>query len=209
MKFTGILVPFLAACAQASLPYNIRDTDSQQAAAEPRHLSKSHHGHHGYTGTGGLPHHHRPSKTGHHGRPHPTGHGGMLPGYRGSVAESDNDEPKAWGGEQHHWGGYPHHGKGKGKGKGHAHGTGLMSVLPFPRPTGTGGHHHPPGHGSQPPQVAQNHQDHLEHPHQVCDPVSEQQQQRKPPSQASADRAGRLDPRGAKRRIGCYFAIDF
>lgn len=27
MKFTGILVPFLAACAQASLPYNLQDAD--------------------------------------------------------------------------------------------------------------------------------------------------------------------------------------
>ncbi|KAK8095651.1 uncharacterized protein PG998_002281 [Apiospora kogelbergensis] len=178
MKFTGILVPFLAACAQASLPYNLQDADSQQeGVAEFRHHSKSHpgkhHGHHGATGTGGLPHYtHHPAGTGsilslidfvatrqetdslgtgshrpHHTKPA----GGMLPGQHGSFAESDNGEPKAWGGE-HHWGSYPPYGKGKGKGKGRGknHGTGVMSFQPYPRPTGTGGQHYP-GHGGLPP----------------------------------------------------------
>ncbi|KAK8050445.1 hypothetical protein PG994_012175 [Apiospora phragmitis] len=149
MKFTGLVIPFLVAYAQADLPYNLRDTfgSHPRGVAEPRHFPKTHDGqHHGATGTGGIPHH-RPTGTGHH-RPHPTKYEGMLPGQRGAAAaDPNNGDGQAWGpnpGEQHH-GVWPP----VGKGKGHPHGTGIMSFQPFPRPTG-GYHHHPPGTGHPP-----------------------------------------------------------
>ncbi|KAK8139024.1 hypothetical protein PG984_002404 [Apiospora sp. TS-2023a] len=159
MKFTGLVVSFLVAYAQAELPYNLRDTSGSHArgVAEPRHFSKTYDGqHHGATGTGGYrPHRPHPTGKGHHGAsssaPHgayPTNFEGPLPGH-GGVAKSDNDDGEAWGYNQ---GEFPPGPPGArppmGKGKGHGHGTGL-SLPPWPRPTG-GFPGHLPGSGLPP-----------------------------------------------------------
>ncbi|KAK8026774.1 hypothetical protein PG991_003830 [Apiospora marii] len=161
MKFTGLVVSFLVAYAQAELPYNLRDTSGSNAQelAEPRHFSKTYDGqHHGATGTGGFPHHSRPrpTGTGRHHRPsssapphgaYPTNFEGPLPGH-GGIAESDNGDGKAWGPNPGQFPPPPGAWPPVGKGKGHGHGTGL-SLPPWPLPTG--GFPHPPGGSAQPP----------------------------------------------------------